>query len=90
MDWRNHINIGTSETLALAGNPYLRVTDSEYWMLNNLAKRLGRIKGRRYIDIKGELKIVSENSYCISCAGVIKQFNIMFPNIKLIIVNGAK
>nr|WP_316948350.1 deaminase domain-containing protein [Capnocytophaga canimorsus] len=28
--------------------------------------------------------------YCDSCTGVIQQFNKMFPNIKLILVDGIK
>ncbi|WP_409012493.1 deaminase domain-containing protein [Arcicella rosea] len=33
---------------------------------------------------------MSENEYCQSCIGIIEQFNQMFPNIKLILVDGAK
>jgi hypothetical protein len=73
------------------GSKYLRNTDSEYKMLNDLAFRLGGVKGGGKIEnITGELRIVSEIPYCQSCRGVIKQFNEMFPNIKLILVNGTK
>jgi len=37
-----------------------------------------------------EIKIISELPYCASCQGIIQQFNQMFPNIKLILVDGAK
>ncbi|WP_232779836.1 deaminase domain-containing protein [Capnocytophaga canimorsus] len=36
------------------------------------------------------MKIVSERVYCASCQGVIQQFNEMFPNVKLILVDGVK
>ncbi|MFK8287872.1 deaminase domain-containing protein, partial [Capnocytophaga canimorsus] len=58
--------------------------------LVKLAKDLGAEKGKIYAHITGELKIVSENPYCTSCQGVIQQFNKMFPNVKLILVDGVK
>jgi The BURPS668_1122 family of deaminases len=38
----------------------------------------------------GELKIISENPYCVSCSGIIQQFNEMYPNVKLILIDGTK
>ncbi|MFJ1381182.1 deaminase domain-containing protein [Capnocytophaga canimorsus] len=38
----------------------------------------------------GVLKIISELPYCTSCQGVIQQFNEMFPNVKLILIDGVK
>ncbi|BDW93898.1 hypothetical protein MACH07_27300 [Flagellimonas marinaquae] len=72
------------------GRSWLRNTDSEYKMLNKLASDLGGSPGIIKLNVKGELKIVSELEYCSSCQGVIQQFNEMFPNIKLILVDGAK
>lgn len=69
------------------GRSWLRNTDSEYKMLNKLANDLG---GKYNPNIKGEIKIISELEYCSSCQSVIQQFNEMFPNIKLILINGAK
>ena len=59
-------------------------------MLNRLANELGAEKGRVYEKMQGELKIISELEYCKSCTGIIQQFNEMFPNIKLILVDGVK
>jgi hypothetical protein len=73
-----------------SGSAWLRITDSEYRMLNNLASDLGGKSGNTYSAIQGELKIVSENPYCISCQGIIQQFNEMFPNVKLILIDGVK
>ena len=67
-----------------------RITDSEYRMLNDLAKRLGGVKGQVKESITGSLKIVSENPYCKSCQGVIQQFSNMFPNIEITLIDGVK
>ncbi|GEM_PF-5763691 len=42
-----------------------------------------------FSEITDELKIVSESTFCTFCYGVIQQFRTMFPNLKLIIVNGV-
>lgn len=60
------------------------------YMRGNILINLGGTSGNIYPNIAGELKIVSENPYCASCTGVIQQFHEMFPNIKLILVDGAK
>ena len=72
------------------GKTWLRTTDSEYKMLNKLASDLGGTPGAVKPNIIGQITVVSENPYCASCAGIIQQFNKMFPNIKLILVDGAK
>jgi len=69
------------------GRSWLRNTDSEYKMLNKLAEDLG---GKYNPNIKGEIKIISELPYCNSCTGVIQQFNEMFPNVKIILIDGVK
>ncbi len=55
-----------------------------------LADDLGGVKGQIYPNVNGTLKIVSENPYCPSCQGVIQQFNEMYPNINLILVDGVR
>ena len=69
------------------GRSWLRNTDSEYKMLNKLAEDLG---GKYNSNIKGEIKIISELPYCNSCTGVIQQFNEMFPNVKITLIDGVK
>lgn len=56
-------------------------------MLNRLADLLGGFKNTQ---LYREITIASENVYCFSCRGVIGQFHEMFPNIKLILIDGAK
>lgn len=48
------------------------------------------LKRAIFVSEKGELKIVSERAYCPSCQGVIQQFNEMFPNVKLILIDNIK
>lgn len=69
------------------GRSWLRNTDSEYKMLNKLSEDLG---SKYNPDIKRKIKIISELEYCKSYTGIIQQFNEMFPNIKLILVDGVK
>jgi putative deaminase of polymorphic toxin system len=40
-------------------------------------------------NIEGALKLTSERPFCTSCSGVIKQFEKMFPKVKLDFVNGT-
>ncbi len=46
--------------------------------------------GQTYASHAGEIKIVSEIAYCTSCAGIIQDFNAMFPNIKVVLLDGIK
>ncbi|AEK24024.1 Hypothetical protein Ccan_19080 [Capnocytophaga canimorsus Cc5] len=55
-----------------------------------ITQDLGAEKGKIYSHITGELKIVSERAYCASCQGVIQQFNEIFPNVKIILIDGVK
>lgn len=89
-DARNEIHIFEAIDAPGTTGEWLRITDSEYRMLNNLANDLGAERGGVYPLISGRLKIISENPYCLSCQGVIQQFNEMFPNIELILVDGVK
>jgi len=59
-------------------------------MLSNMAEEFNLVKGGEYPNMAGTIKVVSELSYCGSCSGVIHQLSEMLPNVKIIIVNGAK
>ncbi|AXG75223.1 hypothetical protein DVK85_04525 [Flavobacterium arcticum] len=78
-------------TASVVGN-YLRITDSEYRMLNKLALTLkpNAVLGYIYVDVVGNLKIVSENIFCVSCQNAIKQFNQMFPNVNITLIDGTR
>jgi hypothetical protein len=70
-----------------------RYTDSEYKMLNKLALDLGAppgVQGYKNLDVTGSLKVVSERPYCSSCQGVIQQFNDMFPNVEITLIDGVR
>jgi hypothetical protein len=67
-----------------------RNTDSEYKMLNKSAADLGGQTNQVYPAVTGTLYIISERPYCLSCQGVIQQYNQMFPNVNLILIDGVK
>ena len=71
-------------------NAWLRNEDTEYVMLSEIAEQLGAKKGGIYPEIKGEITIVSELPYCISCQGVIQDFSKMFPNEKINLIDNLK
>ena len=87
---RNETHIFDAIEATGSSGTWLRITDSEYRMLNDLAKKLKAVKGGKYLDVTGTLKIVSENPYCTSCQGVIQQFSEMFPNIEIKLIDGIR
>lgn len=89
-DARKEIHIFDAIEATGSSGTWLRITDSEYRMLNDLAQKLGGVKGKSFPEITGTLKIVSENPYCTSCQGVIQQFSEMFPNIEIKLIDGIR
>lgn len=73
-----------------SADSWLRSGDTEYVMLSEIANKLGAVKGGVYPNVTGELKIVSELPYCLSCQGVIQDFSTMFPNAKIILIDNLK
>lgn len=77
----------------ILGNAWPRNRDSEYIILSTLAKKL-ELKvlelGISNEDIKGEVSIASLYPYCLSCQGIIKQFNLKFPNVRIVIIDNTK
>lgn len=76
---------------------YLRITDSEYRVLSRIA--LNRLKlppysipkyveGLRFEQFTGETLILSERPYCPSCNDVIGQYNRLFPNEDIVLIEG--
>jgi RHS repeat-associated protein len=64
---------------------YDRLFDSEVKLLEGFAERFHKTP-----NVKGVLTLTSELQFCPSCTGVITQFNKMFPNIQLNLINGVK
>ena len=87
---RKEIHIFDAIEATGSSGTWKRITDSEYHMLNDLAKKLGGVKGQVNDKITGTLKIVSENPYCTSCQGVIQQFSDMFPNIEITLIDEVR
>ncbi|CAL2075137.1 Fibronectin type III domain protein [Tenacibaculum sp. 190524A05c] len=69
---------------------WIRNADTEYVMLSEIAKKLGAKAGKTYPNITGEIKIISELPYCMSCQGVIQDFSMMFPNVKVVLIDNLK
>jgi hypothetical protein len=67
------------DTITTGNNP--RTLDSEVKILEDLSSSLSK-------DASGKVYLFSELPFCISCAGVIKQFKQRFPNIDVIIDHG--
>ena len=78
-----HGNLNTEDS-------WLRANDTEYVMLSEIAHKLGAARGGVYPDVLGEIKIISELPYCLSCQGVIQDFSTMFPNVKIILIDNLK
>ncbi|MRN53039.1 hypothetical protein GJB61_08520 [Paenibacillus sp. LC-T2] len=66
------------------GNIYLRDGDTEYKILNDLAKRIGDNP-----NATGKIKLFSEKDTCGSCNIIIQQFNEKYPNIKIEVIHNG-
>ncbi|MED4755806.1 deaminase domain-containing protein [Priestia megaterium] len=69
------------------GSMYLRDSDTEYKILNDIASQLGN-----NIDVKGRIKLFTELDTCDSCSQVIAEFAKKYKNIELEVIhnNGAR
>ncbi|MBD8111662.1 hypothetical protein CN395_04605 [Priestia megaterium] len=69
------------------GSMYLRDSDTEYKILNDIASQLGN-----NIDAKGRIKLFTELDTCDSCSQVIAEFAKKYENIELEVIhnNGAR
>jgi len=64
--------------------------DSENKLLEKIAKELGGAKGEVFEDVTETVYLASEIQYCASCRELVPQFKTMFPNSKLIFVDGTR
>lgn len=62
---------------------FFRGFDSETHLLEDLAKRLSP-------DSFGTVRLFSERPVCAGCQDVIKQFQQMFPKIKIVVSGGVQ
>jgi hypothetical protein len=67
------------ETITTGNNP--RTLDAEVKILEEMATRIPK-------NSKGTIHLFSELPICVSCSGVIQQFEKQFPNIELIVTHG--
>jgi Hemagglutinin repeat/The BURPS668_1122 family of deaminases len=67
-----------------SGYPLLRNVDSEAQILNNVANQLGSNTAAT-----GSIVLLTERPPCASCSDVIQQFQNMYPNIKLTVLDNG-
>ena len=83
-------NINVFQSLNVSG--WRRNIDSEFRMINHLIRRIkpNAQVGDVFSDITGEIRIVSERPYCLSCSTTVNMFNQMFPNVDIILIDGTR
>lgn len=64
------------------GDSYLRNTDTEYKILNDIASLLGE-----NTKAKGKIKLFTELDTCDSCSKVIAEFAAKYKNIELEVIH---
>ncbi|WP_342479874.1 deaminase domain-containing protein [Paenibacillus sp. FSL L8-0340] len=64
---------------------YSRKWDTEYKILEDVAKQLGGSKGAVNKDVTGKIDFYTDREPCASCTPIIQEFKEMFPNVKLVI-----
>ena len=64
---------------------YDRLFDSEVKLLESFAAKFHNTP-----NVKATLTLTSERQFCTSCSGVVTQFQKMFPNVQLNVINGVK
>ncbi|MBS1508887.1 MAG: hypothetical protein JSS79_19780 [Bacteroidetes bacterium] len=67
-----------------------RHLDTEYIGLEFFAKQKGAVKGAKYPEVTGELRLTSDLCPCPSCSAIFQQFSDMFPNVNIKIVTTTK
>ncbi|USK69136.1 deaminase domain-containing protein [Peribacillus asahii] len=71
-----------TEAVGKEGESYLRNTDTEYKILNDIASRLGE-----NIQATGKIKLFTELDTCDSCSKVIAEFAAKYKNIELEVIH---
>ncbi|MDM5304475.1 deaminase domain-containing protein [Peribacillus frigoritolerans] len=71
-----------SEAAGQDGKAYMRDSDTEYKILNDIAFRLGD-----NTHVSGDIKLFTELDTCASCNRVIAEFSAKYPNISLEVIH---
>jgi hypothetical protein len=71
-----------TEAVNREGKVYLRDSDTEYKILNDLAARLGN-----NTNVSGKVKLFTEGDPCDSCSTVISEFANKYKNIEIEVVH---
>jgi hypothetical protein len=67
------------ERVSIHPRPY----DAELKILESLASKLNGVSGEIYPDKSGTVNLTSEQRMCIGCLYALKQFNDMFPSVRV-------
>ncbi|WP_045291824.1 deaminase domain-containing protein [Priestia sp. D3YE.R1] len=71
-----------TEAVGKEGESYLRNTDTEYKILNDIASKLGE-----NTQATGKIKLFTELDTCDSCSKVIAEFAAKYKNIELEVIH---
>ncbi|MEK0224252.1 deaminase domain-containing protein [Bacillus proteolyticus] len=71
-----------TEAVGKEGESYLRNTDTEYKILNDIASRLGE-----NTQATGKIKLFTKLDTCDSCSKVIAEFTAKYKNIELEVIH---
>ncbi|WP_255295343.1 deaminase domain-containing protein [Bacillus thuringiensis] len=71
-----------TEAVGKEGESYLRNTDTEYKILNDIASRLGE-----NTQATGKIKLFTELDTCDNCSKVIAEFAAKYKNIELEVIH---
>lgn len=66
------------------GIPYLRTADTEYKILNEVAKNLGD-----HVAARGKIILFTELDTCGSCNYIVRQFMDKYPNIEIEVIHNG-
>jgi hypothetical protein len=67
-----------------------RHLDTESIGLEYFAKQKNAVKGNKYPNVEGEIKVTSDLCPCPSCSAIFQQFSDMFPSVKIRVVTSPK
>ncbi|MBC1490923.1 hypothetical protein HCI99_03710 [Listeria booriae] len=71
-----------TEAVGKDGLAYMRDSDTEYKILNDIASKLGD-----NVDVAGKIKLFTELDTCSSCNRIIAEFSAKFKNITVEVIH---
>ena len=75
------LNTKNNSEISDGGKPWDRIVDSECKILHDVANQL-----QNQNNVSGTIKIYSQMECCPSCRDVIRQFNELYPDVKIEVI----